>query len=295
VTCFLCDVAELEADMRSGLDFDDAQDLDDYRTMLALCGGEEGASSSTPGGTGSAGSMPVAGSTPGGGGGGGQAKDRWSSFGGAMTLPRAPLPPTDILWVQRRAAAAIVRFMKVSHTRLALERLRTAFGSDATADADILPYATQASPLEASFVDEEEDAVPAGETQDADPGIKGAQVGVPVVEEGREAGAGGGEAICASVNGSAHTGGEGGEGGGAGHGGDCRQHWARATGGEICWRGAGAGVCGEVCGRRGGGGGSLGAEATVSNDAGADARWWWWVWRAGAARARGYERAHVTL
>ena len=63
-------MAELEADMRSGLEFDDAQDLDDYRTMLALCGGEEGGSTVTPGGTGSAGSMPVAGSMPGGGGGG---------------------------------------------------------------------------------------------------------------------------------------------------------------------------------------------------------------------------------
>jgi len=111
------EVAELEADMRLGLQLDassfheDEQDLDDYKTMLALCGGEDSdlpsVAGPTAGGTGGSGGG-VGGSSSSNGGAGGQSKDRWSSFGGGIALPRAPLPPTDALWVQRRAAAAIV-------------------------------------------------------------------------------------------------------------------------------------------------------------------------------------------
>ena len=76
-----------------------------------------------------------------------------------MTLPRVMLPPSDFLCIQRRAAGAIVRFMKVSHTRLALGRLRGVFSLGSA--TDMLPPAPpplshNAGLLAASKEEEEE-------------------------------------------------------------------------------------------------------------------------------------------
>ncbi len=175
------DVCELEADMRCGLglQLDVSEEDSDYQVMLALCAGEhphtgrpharEVADPALPP------PLPPPTSAVRGGGGGGGAegipsvqltggkerdkKDKWAVFGGSMTLPRVMLPPTDSLCIQRRAAGVIVRFMKVSHTRLALGRLRGVFSLGSA--SDMLPPAPpplshNAGLLTASKEEEEE-------------------------------------------------------------------------------------------------------------------------------------------
>ena len=177
------DVSELEADMRCGLglQLDVSEEDSDYQVMLALCAGEHPHAGSAPGREVADPALPPPLPPPTsavrGGGGGGEAegippveltggkerdkKDKWAVFGGAMTLPRVMLPPTDSLCIQRRAAGAIVRFMKVSHTRLALGRLRGVFSLGSA--TDMLPPAPPPLPhnaglLAASKEEEEEEA-----------------------------------------------------------------------------------------------------------------------------------------
>ena len=178
------DVCELEADMRCGLGlhFDVSEEDSDYQVMLALCAGEHPHAGSAPTAHGRQVAdpalpppqPPTTSASRGGRGGGGaegippveltggkekDKKDKWAVFGGAMTLPRGMLPPSDSLCIQRRAAGAIVRFMKVSHTRLALGRLRGVFSLGSA--TDMLPPAPpplshNAGLLAASKEEEEE-------------------------------------------------------------------------------------------------------------------------------------------
>jgi len=180
------DVCELEADMRCGLglQLDVSEEDSEYQVMLALCAGEHehphAGTARTPHGREVANPAPPPPLPPttsagrGGGLGGGaegippveltggkekDKKDKWAVFGGGITLPRVMLPPTDSLCIQRRAAGAIVRFMKVSHTRLALGRLRGVFSLGSA--TDMLPPAPpllshNAGLLAASKEEEEE-------------------------------------------------------------------------------------------------------------------------------------------
>lgn len=136
------DVSELEADMRCGLSVQNQEDEDEYLSMVSLCAGED--------------ALPKNALAKGIG------KDRWGCFGGAMVLPRPVLDwggSGRLLLCQRRAAAVVVRFMRMSHTRLSLLRLRCGVqDNNLQDDSPYRPLAPDATPLQQEEIGEVEAA-----------------------------------------------------------------------------------------------------------------------------------------